>query len=218
MVSRLKKLIVDRFPSLVPVLCNAIASWRQLFSKSRIRRLLEEKKQLMVELGSGNKKGKGGWLTLDLAKDCDIVWDLRAGLPFPDGSLTAIYSSHFFEHLSYQETQKLLDECKRALAPGGIFSICVPNARLFVEAYLNPESADKNRLFSYTPAYNNTTRMDSLNYVAYMNGDHKYMFDEENLLHILQAKGFKNVRLRPFDPNLDLKEREFESIYAQAER
>jgi hypothetical protein len=51
-----------------------------------------------------------------------------------------------------------------------------------------------------------------------MDGHHKYMFDEENLLHILQAKGFKNVRLRDFDPELDIKERDFESIYAEAEK
>jgi len=218
MISRFKKLIVDKFPSLVPVLCNAIGSWRQLFSKSRIRRLLKERKQLKVDIGAGNRKGNGEWLTLDIAKDCDLVWDLRKGLPFPDESLAAIYSSHFFEHLSYQETQKVLDECKRALAPGGTFSICVPNARLFIEAYLKPESVDKDRLFGYKPAYFNTTKMDAMNYVAYMNGDHKYMFDEENLLHILEAKGFKNVRLRQFDPNLDLEERRYESLYAEAER
>jgi hypothetical protein len=44
------------------------------------------------------------------------------------------------------------------------------------------------------------------------------MFDEENLLFILESQGFKNVRLRQFDPAIDLKEREFESIYAEAEK
>jgi hypothetical protein len=44
------------------------------------------------------------------------------------------------------------------------------------------------------------------------------MFDEENLLYILNSKGFKNVRLRKFDPTLDLNERDFESIYAEGEK
>ena len=44
------------------------------------------------------------------------------------------------------------------------------------------------------------------------------MFDEENLIYILKSKGFKNAHIRKFDPNLDLKHRDFESIYAEAEK
>jgi hypothetical protein len=51
-----------------------------------------------------------------------------------------------------------------------------------------------------------------------MNEDHKYMFDEENLVHLLERRGFRNVRLRPFDPAIDLKERDRESIYAEGFR
>ena len=42
------------------------------------------------------------------------------------------------------------------------------------------------------------------------------MFDEENLLYILGSKAFKNPHLREFDPTLDLQERDYESIYAEA--
>ena len=51
--------------------------------------------------------------------------------------------------------------------------------------------------------------------MAYMDGVHKYMFDEENLLHILKTKGFNDVKLRVFDSQIDLKSRDYESIYAQ---
>jgi hypothetical protein len=44
------------------------------------------------------------------------------------------------------------------------------------------------------------------------------MFDEENLVFILKSAGFANIRLRQFDPNIDMQERDFESIYAQAEK
>ena len=44
------------------------------------------------------------------------------------------------------------------------------------------------------------------------------MFDEKNLIIILERKGFRNVRLRNLDPGLDLKERDFESIYAEAQK
>ena len=51
-----------------------------------------------------------------------------------------------------------------------------------------------------------------------MDGYHKYMFDEENLLAILTNIGFKNARLRDFDPSLDMEKRKHESIYAIAKK
>jgi len=49
-----------------------------------------------------------------------------------------------------------------------------------------------------------------------MRGQHKYMFDEENLINTLRQAGFSDVKLRKFDHQLDLKERDSESIYALA--
>jgi predicted SAM-dependent methyltransferase len=186
-------------------------------SRIQISRLLRSRKKIFIEIGAGDKKGENGWLTIDVTSACDIYWDLRKGIPFPDNSVSKIYSSHFFEHLSYKEGQILLDDCIRVLIPGGLFSICVPNARMYIQAYLAPETS-KYTFSYYQPAYNCTTKIDYVNYIAYMDGHHKYMFDEENLMHILRQKGFRNVRLRKFDPDLDLKQRDFESIYAEAEK
>ena len=55
-----------------------------------------------------------------------------------------------------------------------------------------------------------------LNYIAYMRGHHRYMFDEENLVNILKQCGFESPGLRSFDPLLDISSRDFESIYALA--
>jgi hypothetical protein len=51
-----------------------------------------------------------------------------------------------------------------------------------------------------------------------MDGHHKYMFDEENLVYILISHGFKNVKVRDFDINIDMLDRDFESIYAIANK
>lgn len=190
--------------------------YRHTLSKQKIKHILRQGKEVYLEMGS-DQKGSNGWLTIDLTKSCDIFWDLRRGIPFPNESISKIYSSHFFEHLTFQEGQILLDKCLRVLISGGTFSICVPNARIYIEAYLKSE-LDFNKFCRHKPAYNKTTKIDYLNYIAYMDGDHKYMFDEENLLHILELKGMKNVRLREFDPNLDLEKRRFESIYAIGEK
>ncbi len=187
-------------------------------SKSRIRRILRENDDIKVEVGSGNRKGSNGWLTVDLCSDTDIFWDLRYGLPFPDASLSKVYSSHFLEHLTFKEGQAFLDECMRTLKPNGVVSICVPNAQIYLEAYVKKQELEADTYFLYKPAYNYTTRMDYINYTAYMDGQHKYMFDKENLLFLLTSKGFKDARIRDFDPSIDRLARDYESIYAEARK
>lgn len=214
MLRRVKTIVRKRLPFTVP----AAAAVRHELSKRKIRRLLRERRDICLELGAGDRAGAGEWLTIDMTRSCDIYWDLRRGIPFPDESIKCIYSSHFFEHLSFNQAQAFLDECRRALVADGRFSICVPNARIYIDAYANGDRLDSKVFFGYQPGYNHTTRIDYINYIAYMGGEHQYMFDEENLLFVLEAKGFKNVRLREFDPNLDLQERVFESIYAEARK
>ncbi len=216
MISTIKKIVKAKIPFILPIIKTGISVIKQHISKRYIKRLLKERKAIYLELGAGDKKGEGAWVTIDITKQCDIYWDLGKGLPFPNKSITKIYSSHFFEHLSFKEGQQILDECMRVLIPGGTFSICVPNAKLYIDAYIKSKTLDRNQYFSHKPAYNNTTQIDYVNYTAFMDGHHKYMFDKENLLNVLKSKGFKNVHLRKFDPNLDLKVRDFESIYAEA--
>ena len=195
----------------------ALLLYRDETAKLKARYLLRTQKEILLELGAG-KRGLDGWITININKTADICWDLRNGIPFPDKTVSYLYSSHFFEHLSFKQGQRFLDECLRVLRPGGKFSICVPNARIYIEAYLRNVDLDTNTFFDCTPAYNHTTRIDYVNYMAYMDGNHNYMFDEENLIYILKSKGMRNVRLREFNPSLDLKERYFESIYAEAEK
>lgn len=188
-------------------------------SKQQIKHLLKERKNIYLEIGAGSKKGGNGWVTLDISPGCDIYWDLSKGLPFPDNSIQKLYSCHVFEHFSFDDAEKLFDECLRVMIPGGIFSICVPNAKLFIDAYYGAEQqANADQLIAHKPAYNNVSRLDYINYIAYMDGHHKYMFDEENLVKRLMAKGFNNVHLRDYDPKLDLLKRDFESIYAEGQK
>jgi predicted SAM-dependent methyltransferase len=214
MIPQIKSLIRRR----LPVAVSFATVLRHLSSKRRIRRLLTDRTEICIEVGAGDKRGTGEWVTLDVNQGCDVYWDLRRGIPFPNGRIKKIYSSHFFEHLSFGEIQRFLEECRRVLAPNGKFLICVPNARIYIEAYARGISLSPDPFFAYKPAYNHTTGIDYVNYMAYMGGQHKYMFDEENLIFILKSKGFRNVRLRQFDPTLDLRERDFESIYAEAEK
>jgi len=212
MNDQLKKALKRIIPSFI------ISFAKETKTKKYIKNIMNKKEIINLEIGAGDKKGENGWLTLDITKKCDIKWNLRKGIPFPNESIHKIYSSHIFEHFSFKEGQKLLDECLRVLVPGGVFSICVPNAKIYMEAYVKGECLEKSKFFIHKPAYNDTSRIDYVNYMAYMDGEHKYMFDEENLVAILQKKGFMNVHLRNYDPNLDRQERDFESIYAEARK
>lgn len=55
-----------------------------------------------------------------------------------------------------------------------------------------------------------------MNYIVYMAGDHNYMFDEESLVNTLKKAGFASVALREFDPQLDTRPHDYESICALA--
>ena len=174
--------------------------------------------RLWLEVGAGPRRGTDGWTTLDAQEGCDLPWDLRRGLPFPDGSAERIYSSHFLEHLDHEQGQAFLGECRRVLRPGGTFSLAVPNARIYLEAYARPEAFDRDRFLRHAPAVKSSARIDVVGYIAYMDGHHHNLFDEEKLLLFLEAGGLRNARLRDFDPGLDRAERDYESIYAVAER
>ena len=186
---------------------------RKSTSVSKTRDLLASGQPIKLDIGGGYRSGSNGWINVDTAYEADFYWDLREGIPFPADSVAAVYSSHLFEHLTFSEGQGLMAEILRVLEPGGSMSIVVPNARLYLEAYINGGKLP-GEFFGWEPAFNDTTPIDMVNYVAYMDGEHKYMFDQENLLHVLSRAGFSGVKARDFDPETDLAERDYESIYA----
>lgn len=172
---------------------------------------------IKIELGAG-PVARPGWISID-REEAMICMELgEAPLPFPDNSVSYIYSSHVFEHFTFPEPMtSILAECVRVLKPHGVFDICVPNARPFIEAYCAGKSEypyPLELLHAPSVAAHTNGRIDIINYIAYMGGGHKYMFDEENLLTLLRRAGLKGVHLREFNPNYDINGREHESIYA----
>lgn len=177
--------------------------------------LLQNRNTIQLELGAGGRKMKN-WISIDISEQSDISLDLSRQIPFPDNCIAQIYSSHLLEHFSYPHPlMSLLSECYRILKPGGLFKVAVPNARIYIEAYIKPEKFDVDMYCRYKPGFHFNSKIDYVNYMAYMGGHHCYMFDNENLLMILANAGFKSCRLRDFDPDLDLEERKYESIYTE---
>jgi predicted SAM-dependent methyltransferase len=185
----------------------SVPAWRRLRRAPEIR----------LELGSWRKRGTAGWTTIDLG-GADITHDLRRPLPLPAASVDEIYSSHTFEHFHFPDLMALLRECHRVLKPGCTLSVCVPDVRPYIDAYIaGTQYRDPSGYFG--PARVETgSAIDQVNYIAYMGGDHKYMFDRENQINTLRASGFEACDLRDFDPRLDRPERRDGSIYAVARK
>ena len=66
--------------------------------------------------------------------------DLRFGIPAADASLEAAYHSHMLEHLSYQDGLTFLEKIFKALRPGGLHRIIVPDLEAFAKAYVGTDS------------------------------------------------------------------------------
>ena len=192
----------------------------QIVEKNRrkIGELLSSDIPIKLEFGAGENRGICGWTYVDVNDNCDLTLDLKQSLPFPDNSVAMIYSSHLLEHFNYKNLLSFLKECLRILKPGGIFSAAVPNAKIYLDAYQTPEGFDPGIFCRHEPAFNYNSKIDYVNYMAYMDGHHKYMFDEENVLIILKKCGFINVRLREFDEMTDLEVRRFQTIYVNGKK
>lgn len=68
-----------------------------------------------------------GWVNIDIQSlpGVDRVLDVREGLPF--GDVEFIFAEHFLEHLHLPDGLRLLAECRRVLAPGGVLRLTTPN-------------------------------------------------------------------------------------------
>jgi SAM-dependent methyltransferase len=120
-----------------------------------------------------------------------FIHDLRRPLPWPDGSVTAIYSSHTLEHLTKDAGQRLLCECRRVLSPGGVIRIAVPNLPAMLEEY-------------HKGVYPAVDLFERLGVTCERQGDgrlrrwlaplirfpHRCMYDAESLLAALSNAGF----------------------------
>lgn len=105
---------------------------------------------LLLNLGCGTRTHKD-WINIDFLPMAGLRrlpvlrkklppnfmnHDLRRGIPFPDGSADAVYSSHLVEHLPPDSLPRFLAEHRRVLKPGGIVRIVVPDLELAARQYL----------------------------------------------------------------------------------
>jgi predicted SAM-dependent methyltransferase len=167
-----------------------------------------------LHLGCGWEH-KDGWVNVDLfATSADVVWDLRHGIPLPDGSVAAIFHEHMLEHLSLHDGFQLARECLRVLTPGGVLRIGVPDAGLCIDSYAGKADADW--------AASRPTGMLAVQALFYEHG-HRSMWDGETLTRALLAAGFAEARRTDageswIEPCPDSADRREGTLYAEARK
>jgi predicted SAM-dependent methyltransferase len=152
--------------------------------------MLASGQELKLHLGCGEVK-LDGWANVDLvgAGAADFIWDLRESLPFPAGSVNAIFHEHLLEHLTYWQGASLFGECRRLLRPGGILRVGVPDFGHYARDYAG-SGEFINQMRAYTP-----TRLLALAEVAYCH-KHLSVWDGETLISLFRDSGFMQAETR----------------------
>jgi len=116
--------------------------------KFNVKHLSEKQKKrppqpVKLNLGCGNKR-KEGYIGCDIfqCEAVDEIFDLR-DIPYENETVSHIYCEHALEHLSFEDSEKALDEFNRVLTKGGVLELMIPDFSICVQNYI--KSADKDQ-------------------------------------------------------------------------
>jgi predicted SAM-dependent methyltransferase len=134
------------------------------------------------------------------------VHNLYKPLPFNDGSVACIYAGQLWEHFRPEDAVRLTRECLRVLAPGGVLRVSVPDGVEFCRQYLAlyehearqlPQARSPERLRRHVELFfkDIATRRIWLGSIGHT---HKWLYDEVQLVSLLQACGFPLVERMRF--------------------
>jgi SAM-dependent methyltransferase len=129
-----------------------------------------------------------------------IVWDLRRlPLPFDDDSAAVVFSQYVLEYLSTDEALRVLMDCRRVLAPGGLIRLCQTDIAAMTAYYGNaddlgptPQAVERARRFLAYAAGEHT----KLAVRLLRRGGVQQLFDKPSLEWILVEAGFTEIRFR----------------------
>jgi predicted SAM-dependent methyltransferase len=169
------------------LLTDAAMPWE----RRKLREIKARPGPLRLHLGCGGE-AKPGWVNIDLIGDpVELAWNLARGVPFEDGSVSAIFHEHLLEHIPLRAGVGLMDECFRVLEPGAILRIAVPDAGKLIESY----NGDRDYLESLHPE--RPTKLLAVQELFYWHR-HMTMYDAETLGLLFRAAGFDDPKERVF--------------------
>jgi len=146
-------------------------------------------------------------------------------IPHASGTVDVVYSSHMIEHLDRREATSFLAECLRVLKPGGVLRLAAPDLRWSILEYMEKGRADEFVAQLQFDIDRPRGLIDGVRRLLSGGRGHHWMYDGPSLGRLVSASGFADVEIVPAgqtrlaDPGgLDLREREIESVYVEANR
>ncbi len=160
---------------------------------------LGSKKYDKLNLGSGRQTIKG-WLNIDfdpIFAPGSVQIDLRKKLPFPDNSISKIFSEHTIEHFSKNDGLNLIKECHRVLKPGGVIRFGWPDFNKIVKAFNKKDKKHWDGMLKHMGP-NLTNSYDEFISDCLYSWDHRYMYTPELLKKYFKIAGFKNAQIAKY--------------------
>jgi predicted SAM-dependent methyltransferase len=166
---------------------------------------LRRQRELLLNVACGPQILEG-FINLDLlpASPRVLAWDCRRSVPAGDGAAAGIRAEQFVEHLETQEElPAFLRDCHRALKPGGVLRIVVPDAGRYLQAYCAPDLSGFRDLRVPEPfPADLPTRMDVVNHVFHQWHEHRWGYDLETLADRLGKAGFVRAQRMQYRSSL----------------
>jgi predicted SAM-dependent methyltransferase len=150
-----------------------------------------------LQIGAG-PNNLPGWLNSDIEPTREQIYlDATRPLPFPDGSLHYVYAEQLIEHISYDSTVRLLEECRRVLAPGGRVRLATPDLAQVVRLMDAKKIPVQQKLMEYLIRQHGAPRAatpecDTVN-LFFRAWGHQFLYDAPSLRATLELAGFRSV-------------------------
>lgn len=136
---------------------------------------------IKLDIGSGQPHNGDGWIGVDPYTNANVkafMWDL----PYEDGEVDEIFSSHSLEHIGKFEVNKTLAEWYRVLKSGGKVTIWVPDLEWCVLHWLRHKNS---RGWELDIIFGNQNHSGEY---------HKTGFTQQTLKYVCERVGFKTVK------------------------
>jgi predicted SAM-dependent methyltransferase len=184
---RLQRRYVAGDDSVIPEYVATLEETRELW-------LGGSSEKTCVHLGAGGHRLRG-WINVDvLPAGVDLLADFLRELPFRSGSVDLLHSEDLLEHLDVDAGKRLLRECHRILRPNGVMRILTPDLRSLVSTIYIDRAHE--HLAWCQKLLSADGPCEALNMHLRMNGEHRFVYDEEHLTEVLKAIGFRVRRVR----------------------
>ncbi|MET8546135.1 methyltransferase domain-containing protein [Kitasatospora sp. NPDC004799] len=155
--------------------------------------------------------------------------DIAEPLPFADDSVDWVYAEHLIEHVTLPVAVGWLREARRVLRPGGVLRLTTPDLARYLVGYATDDgflAKHRRRLTTLGFGPPMPTRPAFLVNQIFRYFGHQWIYDVDELRHVLTQAGFDRDRIRrcayrqgirPDVADLDTAFRTDESIYVEAD-